>query len=239
MDRQRQAWETSREPFCDQSNSATPCRYGLGSPPNMGTAQMPISVPAPLGLRTQKVTREPSGEKPRFRIDGLTSCPKEACVRLWNSPEPTWVSHTSTCPARSERNATKRPSLDSAALCCSPPKSVRACTRAFAIGLLQNTSAFRIQRPTAISSISAAASTGQMKRQRTPGCNVSGSCNGAAAPGALGLSSCSALTLRERVHPSNSARDAYTEPRLSCRCRCTGIPSRFSHRCTVVTSRFK
>ena len=38
-------WYASREPSCDQSNSATPSRYGLGSPPSVGTAQMPMSPP--------------------------------------------------------------------------------------------------------------------------------------------------------------------------------------------------
>ena len=67
-------WYASREPSGDQSNSATPSRYGLGSPPRVGTAQMPMSPPfEPFGLRTQKVTRELSGENPRVRIDGLAS----------------------------------------------------------------------------------------------------------------------------------------------------------------------
>src|SRR5580704_4122286 len=67
-------WYASREASCDQSNSATPSRYGLGSPPRVGTAQIPMSPPLELpGLRTQNVTRDPSGENPRVRIDGLTN----------------------------------------------------------------------------------------------------------------------------------------------------------------------
>ena len=42
---------------------------------------------------------------------------------------------------------------------------------------------------------------------------------------------------RPRDHASSSERNAYTDPSLSCRWRCTGICSRFSHRCTVLTSR--
>src|SRR5271156_4068983 len=81
-------WYASREPSRDQSNSATPSRYGLGSPPSVGTAHMPMSPPLePSVLRTQNVTRDPSGENPRFRIDGLTSSGTVPWVRLWNSPE--------------------------------------------------------------------------------------------------------------------------------------------------------
>src|ERR1700722_4093676 len=76
-------WYARRDPSCDQSNSATPSRYGLGSPPRVGTAQMPISLPFELpALRTQNVTRDPSGENPRLRIDGLTSSGTLPWVRL-------------------------------------------------------------------------------------------------------------------------------------------------------------
>src|SRR3981189_3328777 len=104
-------WYASREPSCDQSNSATPCRYGLGSPPSVGAAQMLMSPLPPLldpsCLRTQNVTREPSGENARVRIDGLTSSGALPWVKLWNSPEPAWVTQTSICPSRSDKNATK------------------------------------------------------------------------------------------------------------------------------------
>src|SRR5580704_3295334 len=101
-------WYASREPSRDQSNSATPSRYGLGSPPSVGTAQTLMSLlPALFCLRTQKVTREPSGENPRVRIDGFTRPEAVPWVRLWNSPEPTCVTQTSIGPSRSERNATK------------------------------------------------------------------------------------------------------------------------------------
>src|ERR1035441_6057823 len=54
-------WYASREPSRDQSNSATPSRYGLGGPPSVGTAQMPMSpLLDPSFLRTQNVTKEPS-----------------------------------------------------------------------------------------------------------------------------------------------------------------------------------
>src|SRR5580658_1203023 len=77
-------WYASREPSCDQSNSATPSRYGFGCPPSVGTAQTPISPPLkPLGLRTQNVTKDPSGEKPSVRIDGLTSSGAFPRVKLW------------------------------------------------------------------------------------------------------------------------------------------------------------
>src|SRR5580704_3199441 len=80
-------WYASREPSRDQSNSATPSRYGLGSPPSVGTAHIPMSSPplGPPGLRTQNVTRDPSGENPRVRIDGLTISGALPWVRLWNS----------------------------------------------------------------------------------------------------------------------------------------------------------
>src|SRR5262245_56872239 len=65
-------WYTRREPSVDQSNSATPSRYGRGDPPRIGVAQ--IAMPAVLGssgLRTQNVTSDPSGENPSVRTDGL------------------------------------------------------------------------------------------------------------------------------------------------------------------------
>src|SRR5580698_1217749 len=76
-------WYASREPSRDQSNSATPSRYGLGSPPRVGTAQMPISPLLELpGLRTQNVTKDPSGENPKVRIDELTSSGTLPWVKL-------------------------------------------------------------------------------------------------------------------------------------------------------------
>src|ERR1700719_4425508 len=67
-------WYASREPSWDQSNSATPSRYGLDSPPSVGAAQMLMSPPLkPSRLRTQNVTKAPSGENPRVRTEGLTS----------------------------------------------------------------------------------------------------------------------------------------------------------------------
>src|SRR3981189_3214775 len=94
-------WYASREPSCDQSNSATPCRYGLGSPPRVGTAQMLMSPLLDLScLRTQNVTRDSSGENPRVRIDGLTSSGAFPWVKLWNCPEPAWGTQTPICPSR-------------------------------------------------------------------------------------------------------------------------------------------
>src|ERR1700729_2900395 len=118
-------WYARREPSGDQSNSATPSRYGLGCPPSVGTAQTLILPPfEPSRLRTQNVTREPSGENPNVRIDGLTNSGTLPRVRLWNCPEPACVTQTSICPSRSDRKATKWPSRDSAAACSTPPKSV-------------------------------------------------------------------------------------------------------------------
>src|ERR1017187_48108 len=117
-------WYASREPSCDQSNSATPSRYGLDCPPSVGTAQMPMPPPLKPGLRAQNVTKEPSGENPRVRTDGLTSSGALPRVRLWNCPEPTCVTQTSVCPCRPDKNATNLPSRDTAASCSVPSKSV-------------------------------------------------------------------------------------------------------------------
>src|ERR1017187_6259096 len=99
-------WYASREPSLDQVDSATPSKYGFGYPPSVGTAQMLISPPAPP-LRTQNVTKDASGENPKVRTDGLTSWASLPWVKLWNCPEPTCVTHTSGCPSRSDKNATK------------------------------------------------------------------------------------------------------------------------------------
>src|SRR5271170_3769488 len=83
-------WYASREPSGDQSNSATPSRYGFGCPPSVGTAQMLMSpAPEPSCLRTQNVTTDPSGANPRVRTDGFTSSGTVPRVKLWNCPEPT------------------------------------------------------------------------------------------------------------------------------------------------------
>ena len=83
-----------------------------------------VPVLEPSGLLTQNVTNEPSGEKPSMRTDGFTSSGALPRVRLWNCPEPTCVTQTSIGPSRSARNATKRPSRDTAAACSVPSKSV-------------------------------------------------------------------------------------------------------------------
>src|SRR5271167_2543977 len=151
-------WYASREPSCDQSNSATPSRYGFGCPPSVGTAQMPMSPPLePLGLRTQNVTKEPSGENPSVRIDGLTSSGAPPCVKLWNCPEPTCVTHTSIGPSRSDRNATNCPSRETAAAWATPSKSVTVWNRAFAIGFRQKYSVFCNHSPAPITSATPAA----------------------------------------------------------------------------------
>src|SRR5580698_8724719 len=43
-----------------------------------------VAATALFCLRTQKVTREPSGENPRVRIDGFTRPEAVPRVRLWN-----------------------------------------------------------------------------------------------------------------------------------------------------------
>ncbi len=58
-------------------------------------------------FRTQNVTKDPSGENPRVRTEGLASSGIFPRVRLWNSPELICVTQTSICPSRSDRNATK------------------------------------------------------------------------------------------------------------------------------------
>src|ERR1700675_1741391 len=89
-------WYASRVPSRDQSNSAAPSRYGLDSPPSVGTAQMLMSPPLkPTFLRAQNVTKEPSGENPRERISGLASSGALPWVKLWNCPEPTAVTQAS------------------------------------------------------------------------------------------------------------------------------------------------
>ena len=98
-------WYASREPSRDHSYSAAPSRYGFASPPIVGTAQMLISPPLePSCLRIQNVTNA-SAVNPNVRTDGLTSSRTLPRVKLWNCPEPAWVTQTSVCPSRSDRNA--------------------------------------------------------------------------------------------------------------------------------------
>src|SRR5882724_713374 len=76
-------WYTNRVPSRDQSYSATPSRYGLGCPPSVGTAHIPMSPEFPLPFfRTQNVISEPSGENPIVRTDGFTSSGVLPLVRL-------------------------------------------------------------------------------------------------------------------------------------------------------------
>ena len=100
-------------------------QYGFGSPPRVGIAQTLISPGLVPIARAQNVTSVPSGEKPSVRTDALTTSFARPRVRLTNWPVPICVTQTSICPSRSERNATKLPSLEIAAACSVPLKSVK------------------------------------------------------------------------------------------------------------------
>src|SRR5580658_1033428 len=91
-------WYTSRVPSRDQSNSATPSRYGLGSSPSVGTAQTLMSLLLALFcLRTQKVTRSHPARIPGF---GSTDLPP----LLSTMSQPVSPSNTPHCwPIRSRQ----------------------------------------------------------------------------------------------------------------------------------------
>src|SRR5260370_7785650 len=92
-------WYASREPSRDQSNSATPSRYGRGFPPSVGTAQTLISPARALScLRNQNVTKEPSAENPRERTNGLATPGALPRVTLHTRPEPTCLTPTPIYP---------------------------------------------------------------------------------------------------------------------------------------------
>src|SRR5580658_6566156 len=204
-------WYTSREPSGDQSNSATPSRYGVGCPPNVGTAQtlMSPSLEA-LRLRTQNVTREPSGENPRVRTDGLTSSGWVPWVRLWNWPEPTCVTQTSICPSRSDRNATNCPSRDTAAACSTASNSVTVWNCAPAMGSRQKYSVLCHQTITPTTKRAAAAASGKitLHRGRDAGTGEGRGKAKGATDRALSVVDCITRRLRPRAHASNSAVNA-------------------------------
>lgn len=100
-------------------------QVGLGLAPNVGAAHTLIAPPPDSeALRAQNVTTEASGEKPSERTCGFTKSVSLPRVRLWNSLEPACVTHTSVCPSRSDKNATNRPSRETAAARSIPSKSV-------------------------------------------------------------------------------------------------------------------
>src|ERR1019366_7022118 len=204
-------WYASREPSWDQSNSATPSRYGLGCPPSVGTAQTLIS-PAldPSCLRNQNVTNEPSGENPRLRSEGLARPGKLARVKLWNWPDPTCVTQTSICPSRSDRKATNCPSRDTAAACSTPSNSVTVWSRAPAIGSRQKYSVFLSQKLTAVASSAITAASGRitLHRARDAGTDEWGDNASGMGDATSLLFSCITRTLRLRAHSSNSAVNA-------------------------------
>jgi len=184
--------------------------------PAFGTAQMPMSSP-PLErsfLRTQNVTREPSGANPNARTDGLTSSGALPRVKLWNCPDTDLRHpHTSICPSRSDRKATKWPSRETVAACATSIK-VRIRDR------LKSRVSDRVspevllplkpecQLPIAKSTTPAAAS-GKTNVQLLREVDTAG-CGGAAAmSGDASFSfSCAARRFRPSAQTSNSAREA-------------------------------
>src|SRR6476659_479731 len=74
----------------------------------------------------------PSGVNPAFRTSTVDLVPR---VRLTNRPLPTWLTHVSMGPSRSDRKTTNRPSLEIDASFSAPSKSVKRVNVAFANGL--------------------------------------------------------------------------------------------------------
>ena len=114
--------------------------------------------------------------------------------------------------------------------------------RASAMGLRQKRSVLLSQRVVPIARMAAAAAIGKMTLHRLREVDVAD--GGSAAGGEEGIEAvpfpfACAEGFRLRVQASNSEREAETEPILSWRWRWTGIPSRFSQRWTVVTSRLR
>lgn len=182
-----------------------------------------------------------------MRRDGFTSSRMAPRVRLWNWPVPTWVTQTSVGPSRSERNATKPPSREMAAACSVPSKSVRWVNRASANGLRRAASVPATNHTAAPSPARIPqARASQANRRRPDGAGWAAETTGGTwlgCPRSASLSTDASppagLWLRLLDHASSSARDAKTEPSLSWICRWTGIPSRFSQRWTVLTSRLR
>ena len=73
-------------------------------------------------MRPDSQISDPSGLNPVFRINTVFCDP---CVKLLNWPLPTRLTHVSTGPSRSERNATYFPSREIAASVSDPSKSVK------------------------------------------------------------------------------------------------------------------
>ncbi len=75
----------------------------------------------------------PSGVNPAFRTRPAGDLVPR--VRLTNRPLPTWLTHVSMGPSRSDRKTTNRPSREIAASFSAPSKSVNRVNGAFASGL--------------------------------------------------------------------------------------------------------
>src|SRR5688572_12978750 len=74
----------------------------------------------------------PSGVKPAFRTSTVGLLP---FVRLTKRPLPTWLTHVSIGPSRSDRKTTNRPSREIDASFSAPSKFVNRVNCAFASGL--------------------------------------------------------------------------------------------------------
>jgi hypothetical protein len=147
------------------------------------------------------------------------------------------VTHTSIGPSRSDRKATNLPSREIVADCSIPSKSVSGRNRAFASGFSGAVLAFWSCHPKKAMRVAPAAATSQRpQRRRCPA-----GAGGESVEPTVTASSLSATRAepRLRAHASRSALNAYTDPIFWWTCRWTGMPSRFSQRCTVVTSRLK
>lgn len=228
-------WYTRREPSLDQSNSAAPGRYGRGVPPRTGTLQMLISDgPESSNRRAQKVTSVPSGEEPQRsnrRVDEFRGRTARQVVELTGSHLRHPYVHPTVAVRQKRHEST---SGEMAAACSVPPNSVRCSKRASASGFSRARSCWPVSRSVHV-----------RRRAAAPAPRPPGSQMPLLRPGGIGeagdgrMGSTWRAAWRLFVHASSSDRKAYTDPILSCRCLCTGIPSRRSHRWTVVTSRLR
>src|SRR5580704_770955 len=170
---------------------------------------MPPPLLEPSCLRTQNVTSEPSGENPGVRSNGLASPATLPRVKLWNSPEPACVTHTSICPSRSDRNATKCPSRDTAAASSTPSKSVTVWNRASAMGFRQKYSVLRSEKPAAVANATTTAASSQTNHHLFGDFGIAVPCCGEKlGPESSVPFSCAGGRFRLSTHASSSPREA-------------------------------
>jgi hypothetical protein len=102
--------------------SSAELRESVSGPAGDALQTRPWRLSPKTSCRCQDLSTQRSGRRASTRDQPST--PLRMARASYRCPDPTCVSHTSICPSRSDRNATKWPSRDTEAACATASTSV-------------------------------------------------------------------------------------------------------------------